>query len=71
MKCAVFGDVHGNSGALEAVLADAEKAGVDTLVCLGDVASLDSGPTPGGAYLCRYRNIDLNSGKAKPKPKGL
>ena len=41
---AVFGDVHGNLEALEAVLADLEKTGVGELVCLGDVASF--GPQP-------------------------
>ncbi len=44
MKLAVFGDVHGNLAALEAVLADAEEAGADVFVCLGDVASF--GPQP-------------------------
>ena len=28
-KIAVLSDIHGNTGALEAVLADAEKAGVE------------------------------------------
>ena len=41
---AVFGDVHGNLEALEAVLTDLEKTGVGELVCLGDVASF--GPQP-------------------------
>lgn len=41
---AVFGDVHGNLAALEAVLADIKRTGADELVCLGDVASF--GPQP-------------------------
>ena len=41
---AVFSDIHGNLGALEAVLADIEKMGADKLICLGDVASF--GPQP-------------------------
>lgn len=44
MKLAVFGDVHGNLAALEAVLEDAEAVGADRFVCLGDVASF--GPQP-------------------------
>ncbi len=42
MKLAVFGDVHGNLAALEAVLADAGKRGADAVVHLGDL------PGPGG-----------------------
>ncbi len=41
---AVISDIHGNLSGLEAVLADIEEAGADTLVCLGDVASF--GPQP-------------------------
>ena len=41
---AVIADIHGNLGALEAVLTDVEKTGSDELVCLGDVASF--GPQP-------------------------
>lgn len=45
MTCiAVFGDVHGNLVALDAVLNDIERQGADQLVCLGDVAG--SGPQP-------------------------
>lgn len=44
MRVALIADIHGNLGALEAVLADLEEARVDHLICLGDVAS--SGPDP-------------------------
>ena len=44
MLIAVFGDIHGNLPALEAVIADAENLGVDAWVCLGDVAF--RGPQP-------------------------
>ena len=37
MKLAVLSDIHGNIRALEAVVADAEKAGVDRYVSLGDM----------------------------------
>lgn len=47
---AVISDVHGNLSALEAVLRDVEAAGVDALVCLGDVASF--GPQPREALRC-------------------
>ncbi len=36
MKYAVISDIHGNAPALEAVLADAEKKGVDRYLALGD-----------------------------------
>ena len=39
MRLAVFGDVHGNLAALEAVLEDIARADVDALVVLGDVVN--------------------------------
>jgi putative phosphoesterase len=44
MRLALISDIHGNHLALEAVLADIERAGVDQMVCLGDVALV--GPQP-------------------------
>jgi len=45
MRVALISDIHGNALALDAVLADIERADVDRVVCLGDVATL--GPHPG------------------------
>ncbi len=42
MRVAVFGDVHGNLAALEAVLADIAQQNVDGMVVLGDV--VNAGP---------------------------
>lgn len=39
MRIAAIADMHGNYAALEAVLADIGRQGVDHLVCLGDMAS--------------------------------
>lgn len=39
MRIAVFSDLHGNLPALEAVLADIEARGADTVVNLGDLVS--------------------------------
>ncbi|MFT5685395.1 MAG: putative phosphoesterase [Myxococcota bacterium] len=44
MRVALISDLHANVVALEAVLADAERAEVDAILCLGDVATL--GPQP-------------------------
>jgi putative phosphoesterase len=44
MRIALISDLHGNELALRAVIADAERAGVDRFICLGDVATL--GPRP-------------------------
>jgi predicted phosphodiesterase len=44
VRVALISDLHGNEVALEAVLADAERARADRVVCLGDVATL--GPRP-------------------------
>lgn len=43
-RIAVLADIHGNLTALEAVLADMERQGVEQCVCLGDVAA--TGPQP-------------------------
>lgn len=43
-RVAVLADIHGNLPALEAVLNDAEAAGADAFVLLGDIAL---GPMPG------------------------
>lgn len=37
LRLAFFGDVHGNLAALDAVLADIQKAAPDQAVCLGDL----------------------------------
>jgi putative phosphoesterase len=42
-KVAVLADIHGNMPALEAVLAEVDNAGADTIVLLGDIAL---GPMP-------------------------
>ncbi len=44
MKLAIISDIHGNQIALEAVLADIKKTGVDQIICLGDIANV--GPHP-------------------------
>ena len=44
MRVALISDIHGNHVALDAVLADIDGAGVDQVICLGDVATL--GPQP-------------------------
>lgn len=44
MRVAVIADIHGNLTALDAILADLAGAGVDRVVCLGDVAAI--GPQP-------------------------
>src|SRR5258707_12846952 len=44
MRVALISDIHGNCVALEAVLADIERAGVDQVVCLGDVGATGTQP---------------------------
>ncbi len=44
MRVALISDIHANEIALQAVLADIARVGVDEIVCLGDVATL--GPRP-------------------------
>jgi diadenosine tetraphosphatase ApaH/serine/threonine PP2A family protein phosphatase len=44
VRIALISDIHGNREALEAVLADIEAAGVDEIVCLGDVVGYGADP---------------------------
>src|SRR5579885_939731 len=54
MRIALIADIHGNAVALDAALADIERTGADTIICLGDVAVL--GPQP-RAVLERLRAL--------------
>lgn len=56
MRFAIISDIHGNLHALELVLADIEKAAVDQIICLGDVASL--GPEP-NKVIARLRELKI------------
>lgn len=44
MSTAVISDIHGNAVALETVLADIDRRGVDRIICLGDIVGY--GPQP-------------------------
>jgi putative phosphoesterase len=54
VRIALISDLHANLIALDAVLKDAEKRGVDRVVCLGDVATL--GPRP-SEILARLKSL--------------
>jgi putative phosphoesterase len=54
MRVALISDLHGNEIALDSVLADIARRGVDQIVCLGDTATL--GPRP-EAVLARLRDL--------------
>jgi predicted phosphodiesterase len=56
MKLTVISDIHGNIEAFKAVLADIDRLGLETLVCLGD--NIGYGPDPDEVVaLLRSRNI--------------
>jgi diadenosine tetraphosphatase ApaH/serine/threonine PP2A family protein phosphatase len=44
MKYAIFGDIHANLEALQAVLADAQEQGCAQFVCLGDIVGYGADP---------------------------
>lgn len=44
MKFAIFGDIHGNLEALQAVLADAQEQGCTHHICLGDIVGYGADP---------------------------
>ena len=45
MKYGIFGDVHGNLEALEAVLADMEDQQVTYPLCIGDLVGYNANPS--------------------------
>lgn len=47
MRLALISDIHGNTAALDAVIADMNDLHPDVVICLGDIAA--GGPDPGGA----------------------
>jgi predicted phosphodiesterase len=65
MRVAILSDIHGNRHALEAVLADVDRTGVDALWCLGDLVGYGADPnacvalTRDRADVCLVGNHDL------------
>lgn len=55
-RVAIFGDLHGNSVATAAVLADIDSRAVDAVYCLGDLVGYGARPNETTA-LIRERNI--------------
>lgn len=45
MKYAVFGDIHANLEALDTVLAECERQGVEKYLCIGDIVGYNANPT--------------------------
>ena len=45
MKFAIFGDIHANLEALQAVMADSEAQGCASYVCLGDIVGYAANPS--------------------------
>jgi predicted phosphodiesterase len=56
MRIALFGDIHANLEALEAVLADAATHGVTDYVCMGDIVGYNADPV---ACLERVRAMEI------------
>ncbi len=44
MKFAIFGDIHANLEAFDAVMADASEQGATDYVCIGDVVGYNANP---------------------------
>ena len=61
MKYAIISDVHANPAALEKVLADSARYGVEKVICAGDVVGY--GPDPVGAIrILRERGVTVVMG---------
>ena len=56
MKYAVFGDIHANLEALEAVLAECENQNVDSYLCIGDIVGYNADPV---ACVRRIRDLGV------------
>jgi putative phosphoesterase len=56
MRLGIIADIHGNGIALDTVLGELEREGVDRVVCLGDVAAL--GPDP-ARVIARLREMQV------------
>ncbi len=54
MRYAIFGDVHANLEALEAVLGECERLGIDRYLCLGDIVGYGANPKE-----CLERILDM------------
>jgi diadenosine tetraphosphatase ApaH/serine/threonine PP2A family protein phosphatase len=70
VRIAVFGDIHGNLEALEVVLEQIDRAGVDRLFCLGDVVGYGPNPNECVARL-RERTIPCLMGNHDAAAAGL
>ena len=44
MRIALISDIHANEVALNAVLKEIDRSGVDRIVCLGDITTLSTVP---------------------------
>src|ERR1044071_10173908 len=56
MRVAIISDLHGNAIALDAVLRDIARVGVDRTVCLGDAATLGTSPLE---VLAKLRDLKI------------
>jgi len=56
MKYAIISDIHSNLEALEAVIKDCSKKGIDKYLCLGDIVGYGADPSA-----CVKKVIDLNA----------
>lgn len=59
-KTAVFGDIHSNLEALDAVIADMKQQGVTRFLCTGDIIGYGADPSA-----CIQRLVDLNAAAVK------
>jgi len=55
MVRAILSDIHGNQTALEAVLADIRRHGIEEIVCLGDVIGYGARPRECVDYVRKFR----------------
>lgn len=57
MKFAVISDIHANAVALRTILSDAGKAGVERVICLGDIVGYGPQPRETLALVRKYASV--------------
>ncbi len=62
MKIAIISDIHGNSLALDTVLARIEELGADKIFCLGDLAMAGYDPDYTVERVCNLPNVRIIQG---------
>ena len=68
VKLGLISDVHGNRIALDAVVADATRQGVDSWWVLGDVVAIGPEPVETAEVVANLPNVRVTRGNSRALP---